>query len=304
MDSDRLKALCRAYYKRDFTGWHECRHGRFLLDCGGYSIVYDGSFHVRILNRRFEATLRINHIRVDLCRIRISYEQEDGFSWELTTDRERERPRNMPKECRKVPYDSSFGRRLFYDRSWPEVAEYRPVRVCEDPVGDMYDLCSPEMGYGKDVANLVRVMRCEDVSGLVTGGRTFDLGPITELWAHSEVLPRDPSDIRCSLHHHGDGWEVHICGYAEVGERARVVDEGVEATVLMTPCATSRLEGEADMKARATRKYLSEHPPEDRSGEPLDLRDCGEGDGTYPLPWDKYWAWEIPRVELNPRLIW
>ena len=113
MDSDRLKALCRAYYKRDFTGWHECRHGRFLLDCGGYSIVYDGSFHVRILNRRFEATLRINHIRVDLCMIRISYEQEDGFSWELTTDRERERPRNMPKECRKIPYDSSFGRRLF-----------------------------------------------------------------------------------------------------------------------------------------------------------------------------------------------
>ena len=41
MDADHLAALNRGYRRNDFTGWNDCGFGRYALDCGGFSVVYD-----------------------------------------------------------------------------------------------------------------------------------------------------------------------------------------------------------------------------------------------------------------------
>ena len=127
MDPDRLAALCRGYFKRDFTGWHDFSGRMFMLDCGGFRITYDGNFHVRITDDKVDADLEIGGVTVDRDCIEISDGGFEDHAWMLTAEREKGRPTVMSGAPLRRPIDRDRWDGTYYNRSWPEVAIARPM---------------------------------------------------------------------------------------------------------------------------------------------------------------------------------
>ena len=291
MDPDRLAALCRGYFKRDFTGWHEYEDGRFILDCGGFRISYDGAYHVRITDDKVDADLRIGEILVEDDKVEISDGGFEDHAWELTAKRERGRPTVMSGAPLRRPIDRDRWDGTHYNRSWPEVAVARPlgVRVKPEPPGWGRNDEIREMKYAREEAALVSVIRCEDTSGLIGDGRFFRIGPYTRVHAESMMIPREPRDVSCDLHHKGRDWSMFAYGHGWLGNRAGIADGDWYVDLLMNPYASAVLEGEGGSRNSDTLRYLREHPPEDLSSTELDLRPKDTGDDwTYPHEWDWY----------------
>ena len=299
MDPDRLAALCRGYFKRDFTGWHDFSGRMFMLDCGGFRITYDGNFHVRITDDKVDADLEIGGVTVDRDCIEISDGGFEDHAWMLTAEREKGRPTVMSGAPLRRPIDRDRWDGTYYNRSWPEVAIARPVRMrrAMEPPGWDRDDQLQEMEFARNEATLVSVLRCEETSGLMGDGRFFRIGPSTSVHVESLMIPRDPKDLSCDIRHEGRGWHMYAYGRGKVGDRAGISDRGWYVDLLMNPYASAALEREGGQRNASTIRYLGMHPPEDLSTKELKLQHRDSGyDWTYPHEWDWYLPEGIVRI--------
>lgn len=299
MDPDRLAALCRGYFKRDFTGWHDFSGRMFMLDCGGFRITYDGNFHVRITDDKVDADLEIGGVTVDRDCIEISDGGFEDHAWMLTAEREKGRPTVMSGAPLRRPIDRDRWDGTYYNRSWPEVAIARPIRMrrAMEPPGWDRDDQLQEMEFARNEATLVSVLRCEETSGLMGDGRFFRIGPSTSVHVESLMIPRDPKDLSCDIRHEGRGWHMYAYGRGKVGDRAGISDRGWYVDLLMNPYASAALEREGGQRNASTIRYLGMHPPEDLSTKELKLQHRDSGyDWTYPHEWDWYLSEGIVRI--------
>ena len=299
MDPDRLAALCRGYFKRDFTGWHDFSGRMFMLDCGGFRITYDGDYHVRITDDKVDADLGIGDVVVGCDSVEISDGGFEDHAWELTVKREKGRPTVMSGAPLRRPIDRDRWDGTYYNRSWPEVEVARPLRVrrAVEPPGWVRDDQVREMGFARNEAALVSVIRCEDTSGLIGDGRFFRIGPSTSVHVESLMIPREPRDLSCNIHHEGGDWSMYAFGRGKMGDRVGISDRGWYVDLLMNPYTSAVLEGDGCRRSADTMGYLKAHPPEDLSTrEPrLHHRDSGD-DRTYPHDWDRYLPEDIVRI--------
>lgn len=264
MEADRVAALCRGFRGNDFTGWHRDRCD-FVLDCGGFRVVSDGSLSVRIDDRRVRAELPLEKVTVYSGLLALGGGRGTS-AWMMTAGWDPGRLRAM----RGAPYgrncDDPWDR--LRDETWPEIDEmspppHRSYLPMDDRELRIPRIGSPEIRYATAVRDFAGALaRPEGRVSRRIG--EFEIGPETSILVRAFAAPRSASDVCCLLSHGNAEWRMVLSGRGFADGSGYGVRNGefMTAHVTLNPIAMGMIDSDAGDRNCRTVEYLKEHLPE------------------------------------------